>query len=278
MAVSDGCVPNFVKGPFERALYKLYDELWDNFSLRDNCMTLDELFFYMEDIVGPIEALEKALSGVDWIKFTPWDNTINFLIDDETTEMTQRFTQQLVYVYKDDSKEILSLIEYLDGWEEGCELCHLLEHWAGNIQFQGEGRSRRFRSWISTYPALFACEERFSTYPAWAVKWIGMQCRLEIGTRVSHRDCHDTSPNVASAASSAAQPAEYVAAHAPEQGRPNRLRIVRTGGLSAVTTRTGPPTRVRTSKPTRAGDGKPSSKSPPTGNVYLAGKRMRSPR
>ena len=271
MAVSEGCVPNFVKGPFERELYKLYEELWDNFSLRDNCMTLDELFFYMEDIVGPIEALEKALSGVDWIKFTPWDNTINFLIDDETTE-------NVVYVYKDDSKEILSLIEYLDGWEEGCELYHLLDHWPGNIQFQGEGRSRRFRSWISTYPALFACEERFSTYPAWAVKWIGMQCRLEIGTRVSHRDCHDTSPNVASAASSAAQPAEYVAAHAPEQGRPNRLRIVRTGGLSAVTTRTGPPTRVRTSKPTRAGDGKPSSKSPPTGNVYLAGKRMRSPR
>ena len=153
------------------------------------------------------------------------------------------------------------MIEYLDGWEEGCELCHLLEHWAGNIQFQGEGRSRRFRSWISTYPALFACEPYKNG--AWAVKWIGMQCRIEIVTKRGTPT--DISRNVPSAASSAAQPADVVDYVAP---------------ATAVTTRTGPPTRVSTSKPTRAGDGKPTwkrvpSKSPPTGNVYLAGKRIR---
>ena len=172
MAVSDECVPNFVNGLFERELYKVYQE--HRGALRDHCMKLDELFVYMEEIVGPIEALEKALSRVDWVVFTPWNNIIRFVIDENP--------ENVVYVSKDDSEEILSLIEYLeDGWEEGCELSHLLNKWAGNVHFHGEKRNQRFRSWISTYPALFACEPYKNGM--WAIKWIGMQCRVEIVTK-----------------------------------------------------------------------------------------------
>ena len=183
MAVSDGCVPNFVNGPFERELYKVYQEHHE--ALRDHCMSLDELFDYMEEIVGPIEALEEALSRVDWVVFTPWTNIIRFVIDENP--------ENVVYVSKDDSEEILSLIEYLDGWEEGCELCHLLKHWPGNVQFHGERRNQRFRSWISTYPALFACVPYENE--AWAIKWIGMQCRVEIVTK--RGALIDISPNMA---------------------------------------------------------------------------------
>ena len=158
--------------------------------------------------------------------------------------------ENVVKIKKNGAEEILSLIEYLDDWEEGCELCHLLDHWAGNTQLHGLTRNLRFRCWISTYPALFACEPYDNGKRA--VKWIGMQCRVVVQIVTKRGTPTDTSPNVASAASSAAQPRSGAKA-------------------TAVTTRTG--------SPTRAADGKPSSlkRLPPTGKVYIAGKRMRRP-
>ena len=177
MAVSDERVPNFVNGLFERELYKVYQK---------HCLDelkLDELFVDMEEIVGSIEALEKALSRVDWVIFTPWTNIIRFVIDENP--------ENVVYVSKDDSEEILSLIEYLeDGWEEGCELSHLLKKWPGNVRWHGRERNKRFRSWISTYPALFVCEPYKDEM--WAIRWIGMQCRVEIVTK--RGTSTDTSP------------------------------------------------------------------------------------
>ena len=113
-----------IYGPFERELYNVYLEHRD--LLKDQCIPLDELYYYMEDIVGPMDKLETALAKVDWVEFNPGERTAKFIIDENA--------ENAVYVDKDDSEEIETLIEYLDGWEDGCELCHLLDDWEGNVK------------------------------------------------------------------------------------------------------------------------------------------------
>ena len=104
-------------------------------------------------------------------------------------------SENVEYVDKDDFEEIQSLIEYLVFAADGCEICHLLHHWKGNVQFRGAMRIQRFLAWISKYPSLFSYwKYRYS----WAVMYIGMESQVRIKTKrgincVTREGCGGTS-------------------------------------------------------------------------------------
>ena len=146
--------------------------------MKDGSIPLDELYYYMEDMIGPTDKLETALAKVAWVKIMPGERSVSFLIDE--------IAEDAVNIDHDDEEDIETLIEYLDGSENGCEICHLLNHWCGKTKgkFKGSKRNQRFIRWISKYPELFSCKPY---QKSWLVKYIGNE-NLVMNLKKRERD------------------------------------------------------------------------------------------
>ena len=184
-------LPTFVSGPFQRELYNAYEQYFRRHpmfvygdSVQVRSVNIRDILWRLEDIIRTRDQCEEALARIPWVRFTPGQTQVEFFIEDngEIKAMPENdFEQESTEgnIDDDDLEVIVSLIAYLDDpvdpWPEGCELCHLLDHWKGNSRFKGNGREYRFKQWVQQYCSVFPLEPYHEKKGKnTAVKWTGV--------------------------------------------------------------------------------------------------------